>query len=43
MQNIIRPNLEKSVNNWFEAKFNGLILPLYSSMDLRNSGYKIAP
>lgn len=43
MQNIIHPKLEKSVNNWFEAKFNGLTLPFYSSIDLRNSGYKIAP
>ncbi|MGL9717837.1 MAG: glutamate--cysteine ligase [Wolbachia sp.] len=43
MQNIIHPNLEKSVHNWFGAKFNGLVLPLYSSIDLRNSGYKIAP
>uniref|UniRef100_A0A1A9VJL1 Glutamate--cysteine ligase n=1 Tax=Glossina austeni TaxID=7395 RepID=A0A1A9VJL1_GLOAU len=43
MQNIIRPDLEKSINNWFEAKFNGLTLPFYSSIDLRNSSYKIAP
>ncbi|MDM8335051.1 glutamate--cysteine ligase [Wolbachia pipientis] len=43
MQNIIHPNLEKSVNNWFGAKFNSLKLPFYSSVDLRNSGYKIAP
>ncbi|MDR2831583.1 MAG: glutamate--cysteine ligase [Rickettsiales bacterium] len=42
MQNIIHPDLEKSINNWFEAKFNGLILPFYSSIDLRNSGHKIA-
>ncbi len=43
MQNIIHPDLEKSINNWFEAKFNGLTLPFYSSIDLRNSSYKIAP
>ncbi|APR97785.1 glutamate--cysteine ligase [Wolbachia endosymbiont of Folsomia candida] len=43
MQNIIHPKLEISINNWFEAKFNGLTLPFYSSIDLRNSGYKIAP
>lgn len=43
MQNIIRPDLEKSINNWFGAKFNGLTLPFYSSIDLRNSGCKIAP
>ncbi|WP_395462894.1 glutamate--cysteine ligase [Wolbachia endosymbiont of Cantharis cryptica] len=43
MRNIIHPNLEKSINNWFETKFNGLTLPFYSSIDLRNSGYKIAP
>ncbi|WP_353270557.1 hypothetical protein [Wolbachia endosymbiont (group A) of Myopa testacea] len=35
MQNIIHPDLEKSINNWFEAKFNGLTLPFYSSIDLR--------
>ncbi|QOD38050.1 glutamate--cysteine ligase [Candidatus Wolbachia massiliensis] len=43
MQNIIHPDLEKSINNWFETKFKGLILPFYSSIDLRNSGYKVAP
>jgi glutamate--cysteine ligase len=43
MQNIIHLKLEKSINNWFEAKFNGLTLPFYSSIDLRNSGYKITP
>lgn len=43
MQNIIHPDLEKSINNWFEAKFNGLTSPFYSSIDLRNSGYKIVP
>ncbi len=43
MQNIIHPNLEKSINNWFETQFNSLTLPFYNSIDLRNSGYKIAP
>ncbi|WP_108784122.1 glutamate--cysteine ligase [Wolbachia endosymbiont of Bemisia tabaci] len=43
MQNIIHPNLEKDINNWFKTKFNGFTLPFYSSIDLRNSGYKIAP
>ncbi|WCR58208.1 glutamate--cysteine ligase [Wolbachia endosymbiont of Ctenocephalides felis wCfeJ] len=43
MQNIIHPNLEKNINDWFETKFNGFTLPFYSSVDLRNSGYKIAP
>ncbi|QKX02244.1 glutamate--cysteine ligase [Wolbachia endosymbiont of Dirofilaria (Dirofilaria) immitis] len=43
MQNIIHPNLEKNINDWFEAKFNDFTLPFYSSVDLRNSGYKIAP
>ncbi|RDD35723.1 putative protein involved in benzoate metabolism [Wolbachia endosymbiont of Cylisticus convexus] len=43
MQNTIHSNLEKNINNWFEAKFNGLTLPFYSSIDLRNSGCKIAP
>ncbi|MGL9758618.1 MAG: glutamate--cysteine ligase, partial [Wolbachia sp.] len=43
MQNIIHPNLEKDINNWFETKFNGFTLPFYSSIDLRNSGCKIAP
>ncbi|UWI83288.1 glutamate--cysteine ligase [Wolbachia endosymbiont of Howardula sp.] len=43
MQNIILPILEKSINSWFENKFHNLILPLYSSIDLRYSGYKIAP
>ncbi|MCV3769683.1 MAG: glutamate--cysteine ligase, partial [Wolbachia pipientis] len=43
MQNIIYPNLEKNINDWFEVKFNNFILPFYSSLDLRNSGYKIAP
>ncbi|NUX01624.1 glutamate--cysteine ligase [Wolbachia endosymbiont of Madathamugadia hiepei] len=43
MQNIIHPKLKKSLNSWFEEKFDGLTLPFYSSIDLRNSGYKIAP
>ncbi|AZU37383.1 glutamate--cysteine ligase [Wolbachia endosymbiont of Bemisia tabaci] len=43
MQNIIHPNLEKDINNWFKTKFNGFSLPFYSSIDLRNSGCKIAP
>ncbi|NUY39702.1 glutamate--cysteine ligase [Wolbachia endosymbiont of Litomosoides brasiliensis] len=43
MQNIIHSNLEKSINNWFEAQFDSLALPFYSSIDLRNSGYKIVP
>ncbi|MFP3035746.1 MAG: glutamate--cysteine ligase [Wolbachia sp.] len=43
MQNIIHPKLKKSLNSWFEEKFDSLTLPFYSSIDLRNSGYKIAP
>ncbi|QKX01669.1 glutamate--cysteine ligase [Wolbachia endosymbiont of Cruorifilaria tuberocauda] len=43
MQNIIHLSLEKNVNDWFETKFNDFALPFYSSLDLRNSGYKIAP
>ncbi|KLT22039.1 glutamate--cysteine ligase-related protein [Wolbachia endosymbiont of Armadillidium vulgare str. wVulC] len=43
MQNIIHSNLEKDINSWFKTKFNGLTLPFYSSIDLRNSGCKIAP
>ncbi|MDR2978695.1 MAG: glutamate--cysteine ligase [Rickettsiales bacterium] len=43
MQNIIHLKLKKSLNSWFEEKFDGLTLPFYSSIDFRNSGYKIAP
>ncbi|MDD9331235.1 MAG: glutamate--cysteine ligase [Wolbachia sp.] len=43
MQNIIDPKIAKSINNWFEEKFNNLTLPFYSSIDLRNSYHKIAP
>lgn len=43
MQNTIHPSLGKNINNWFTERFNGLKLPFYSSIDLRNSGYKIAP
>ncbi|WP_168464097.1 glutamate--cysteine ligase [Wolbachia endosymbiont of Ctenocephalides felis wCfeT] len=43
MQNIIHPKLEKSINDWLKERFQGLKLPFYSSIDLRNSGYKIAP
>ncbi|MDR2608979.1 MAG: glutamate--cysteine ligase, partial [Rickettsiales bacterium] len=43
MQNVIHPKLKKSLNSWFEEKFDGFALPFYSSTDLRNSGYKIAP
>ncbi|WCR54154.1 MAG: hypothetical protein PG981_001176 [Wolbachia endosymbiont of Ctenocephalides orientis wCori] len=43
MQNIIHIKSQKSVDNWFEEKFSSLVLPFYSSIDFRNSGYKIAP
>lgn len=46
MQNVINLKLIKNllnIDNWFEEKFNNLVLPFYSSIDLRNSSYKIAP
>lgn len=46
MQNVINLKLIKnssSINDWLEEKFNQQPLPLYSSVDLRNSNYKIAP
>ncbi len=45
MQNVINFKLIKNlsnIDNWFEEKFNNLTLPFYSSIDLRNSHYKIA-
>lgn len=32
-----------SIMDWFQQKKQGLNFPLYSSFDLRDSGYKIAP
>lgn len=34
---------ESTINNWFEESFKNFKPPFYSSIDLRNSGYKIAP
>jgi len=45
MQNVINFKLIKNllnIDNWFKEKFNNLTLPFYSSIDLRNSCYKIA-
>ncbi|WP_339046662.1 glutamate--cysteine ligase [Candidatus Mesenet endosymbiont of Agriotes lineatus] len=49
MQNIINlissliKRKESDINNWFEESFKNFKPPFYSSVDLRNSGYKIAP
>lgn len=38
----ILENCEK-VSDWFENKSRGLLLPFYSSFDIRDAGYKIVP
>lgn len=49
MQNIIYliysliEKKESAINDWFEESFKNFSPPFYSSIDLRNSGYKIAP
>ena len=32
-----------SLTRWFDQKKNGIFFPFYSSFDIRDSGYKIAP
>ncbi|OEY86628.1 hypothetical protein BIY23_02910 [Wolbachia pipientis] len=43
MQNIINLKSTKNLDDWFADKFNNFTLPFYSSIDLRNAHYKIAP
>lgn len=49
MQNIIDliysliKKKESSIDDWFEKSFKNFKPPFYSSIDLRNSGYKVAP
>lgn len=45
MQNVINFQLIKNllnIDNWFKEKVNNLTLPFYSSINSRNSCYKIA-
>lgn len=34
---------ETAIEDWFRDQFNTLPIPIYSSVDLRNAGFKIAP
>lgn len=42
LENIILSN-HKQINDWIEAKYHGRQKAVYTSVDIRNSGFKIAP
>ena len=34
---------KKKINQWIEQKLSGITTPIYSSVDIRNSNFKLAP